>query len=146
MNNILELDLILNRKRYPKIYNANLIIIIIILIFIYIIFTYKYQSYYITKGRIINNELEISVNINDIKYIEENNLLVINNKIYSYKITHINKELFIDNNFNNYQYVYLKISNLNNIDNYIYQIKIEKDNKILAKYIKEYLQGGKIWN
>ena len=139
MDNNLELDLILERKKYPKIYNTNLIIIIIILIFIYIIFTYRYQTYYITKGKIENKQLKISVNISDIKYLKNSNKLLIDNQIYYYKINDISKEVYIDENNNNYKYLYLKIFNINNIDNYIYEIKIEKENKLLAEYLKEYL-------
>jgi len=139
MNNILELDLILQRKKYSKIYNPNLIIIIVILIFIYIIFTYKYQTYYITKGKMINNSLKISVNVNDIKYVKKNNKLIIDNQIYQYKINNISNEVYTDNNSNNYKYLYLKIYNLDNTDNYVYEIKIKRENKILAKYLKEYL-------
>ena len=139
MNNVLEIDLILNRKKYSKIYNIFLIILTIILIFIYIIFTYKYQSYYLIKGKIINNKLELLVNINDIKYIKNNTNLKIDNNIYSYKITTISNEILIDENYNNYKYIYLNIDNLSNIDNYVYEVKIPKENKILAKYIKDYI-------
>lgn len=139
MNNVLEIDLILNRKKYSKIYNIFLIILIIILIFIYIIFTYKYQSYYLIKGKIINNKLELLVKINDIKYIKNNTNLKIDNTIYSYKITTISNEILIDENYNNYKYIYLNIDNLSNIDNYVYEVKIPKENKILAKYIKDYI-------
>lgn len=139
MNNVLEIDLILNRKKYSKIYNIFIIILTIILIFIYIIFTYKYQSYYIIKGKIINNKLELLVNINDIKYIKNNTNLKIDNNIYSYKITSISDEILIDENYNNYKFIYLDIDNLSNIDNYVYELKIPKENKILAKYIKDYI-------
>ena len=56
-----------------------------------------------------------------------------------YKITHINKELYVDDNYKNYCYIYLKVNNLTNIDNFVYDIKIPKENKILAKYLKDYL-------
>ena len=81
MDNLLEIDLILNRKKYPKIYNTSLIILIIIIVFIYIIFTYKYQSYYVIKGKMINNKLELLVNINDIKYIKNTTTYVTKNNI-----------------------------------------------------------------
>lgn len=139
MNNTLEIDLILNRKKYPKIYNTVIIIIIIILMFIYIISTYKYQSYYLIKGKILNNQLELLVNINDIKYIKNNTNLKIDNKLYSYKITTISKEILIDENYNNYKYIYLQVNNLTNIDNFVYEVKIPKENKILAEYIKDYI-------
>ena len=139
MYNLLEIDLILNRKKYSKIYNTSLIITIIILVFIYIIFTYKYQSYYLIKGKINNNQLELLVNINDIKYIKDNNSLSIDNKKYSYKLTTISNDILVDDNYNNYKYIYLKVDNLTNINNFVYEVKIPKENKTLAKYLKDYL-------
>ena len=138
MNENLEIDLILNRKVYSKIYNLTSVITIILLIFIYIIFTYKYQSYYISKGKMKNNKLELLVNIDDIKNIQNNNILLINNKPYAYKISSIDSELFLDDFYDNYQYIYLEINGLTNIDNYVYEIKIKKSNKTIAEYFKEY--------
>ena len=139
MDNILEVDLIINRKKYSKIYNTSIIILFIIITLIYIIFTYKYQNYYLSKGKMINNELELLVNIDDIKYIQNNHTLKIDNINYSYEIISISNELYVDDNYNNYKYLYLKIANLTNIDNYVYEIKIPKENKIIAKYLKEYI-------
>jgi len=139
MDNILAIDLILNKQKYSKIYNFNLIILIILLITSYIIFTYKYQTYYITKGKMVNNELELLVNIDDIKYIISNNKLIIDNTDYTYIVTEISDELYVDEYYQNYNYIYLQITNLSNINNYVYEIKIPKENKVLAKYLKNYL-------
>ena len=138
-NDILDIYLILDKKKYSKIYNIHLILIVLILIFIYVIFTYKYQSYYTVKGKCTSNLVELIVNINDIKYIELNNKLVIDNTEYTYQIERIDTKLYTDSNYQNYKYVYLNIKGINNIDNYIYQITIPKEYKALAKYLKEYL-------
>ena len=137
MTNILEIDLILNKQKYSKIYNSLNIIIIIIAIFIYVIFTYKFQSYLNLKGRMVDNKLEIAININDIKYISNNNVLEIEKQKYSYNLISISDS--INESLDNYVYIYLKVDNLYNIDNYVYNVKIIKENKLLAKYIKEYL-------
>lgn len=139
MNDILDIEIILKRQKYPKIYDIGVILTIIIAIFIYIIFTYDYQSYYIMKGKMIDNTLELLVDINDLKYLEKSNNLEIENTNYSYKIIKINEELYIDEFYNNYKYVYLKVSNLTNIDNYVYEVKIPKEKKKIAKYLKEYI-------
>ena len=139
MNNNLEIDLILNRKKYPNIYNITTVITIIILIFIYIVFTYDYQSYYITKGKMLNNHLEIIVPISDLKYIVNNHKIIIDDKVYSYKISKIDENLYLDELYDNYKYITLNVSNLTNIDNFVYEIKIPKEKKKLAKYLKEYL-------
>lgn len=139
MNYNLEIDLIINRKKYPKIYNFTWVLLVILLITIYIIFIYKYQTYYLVKGRIINNEIELLIPTQEVAIIQNNHNLIINNTKYNYKITHISEELYIDDNYQNYSYLYLKIDNLSNIDNFVYNLKIPKENKILAKYLKDYL-------
>lgn len=139
MNDILDIEIILKRKKYSKIYNIGLILIIILLISLYIVFTYKYQTYYISKGKIIDNKLELLVSIDDLSYINNNSKLKIDDKIYIYKVDSISNELYVDEFYNNYKYVYLKVENLNNIDNYVYEIKISKENKVIAKYLKNYI-------
>ena len=139
MNNILEIDLIINRQKYSKIYNFNFTLFTILLITIYIIFTYKYQTYYLLKGRVKGNEIELLVAIEDLKYLQENNTLIIDNLTYSYKVTHISEYLYLDENYHNYCYLYLKVNNLTNIDNFVYEIKIPKENKTLVEYLKDYL-------
>ena len=139
MDDVLAIDLIMNRKKYPIIYNASIICLVILLVTSYIIFVYKYQSYYTTKGKITDNKLELLVSSSNLKYINQNNILKIDNKYYSYKIVSIDDEIYLDNNYNDYQYVYLLVQGLVNIDNYVYEIQIPKENKIIAKYLKEYL-------
>ena len=139
MNDILDIEIILKRQKYPYIYNVGIILIFILLIFIYISYTYKYKTYYITKGTMKDNKLELLVNINDLKYISNNNILKINDNYYQYHINNINKDLYVDESFNNYKYIYLKIDSLSNIDNYVYEIKIAKENKLIIEYLKDYL-------
>ncbi len=122
MDNVLEIDLILNQKRYSKIYNTSLIIMAIILIVIYVAFTYKYQTYYVIKGKMQDNKLELLVNISDIKYIKNNAVMKIDNELHSYRVTTISKEIYVDEKYNNYKYIYLDVNNLNNIDNYVYEV------------------------
>lgn len=138
VNDILDIEIILTRKKYPKIYNLGIIISIIILIFIYIIFTYNYQTYYISKGKVLNNNLELLVNIEDIKYITNNKVIILDGQAYNYMVSSIGNDLLVDETYNNYQYVYLKISNLNTLNNYVYEVKIPKENQKLVKYFKKY--------
>ena len=139
MNDILDIEIILKRKKYPIIYNIGIILTIILLAIIYIIFTYKYQTYYKSKAKMIDNKLELLINIEDLKYINNNDIIIIDDKKYNYNLDSIDGQLYVDENYKNYKYVYLKVTNLNNINNYVYEIKIPKENKILAKYLKEYL-------
>lgn len=139
MNSILELALIIDRTRYRKIYNGSIVLTIIFIIVLIILFTFKYQSYYITMGTMIDNKLELLVNINDIKYIKNNHKIIIDDIDYVYKIDRIDNKLYVDEKYNNYKYVYLNISNLTNVDNYVYKIKVSKEHKALVRYLKDYL-------
>ena len=85
----------------------------------------------------IKSSLKTSEDV--VEYIKNNQLLMIDNKIYQYKLNSISSELYISNDYKNYQYIYLDVNNLTNIDNYVYEVKIPKENKIIAKYLKDYL-------
>ena len=139
MNDILDIEIILKKQKYHFIYNMGLILIIIISIFIYVSYIYKYKTYYITKGTIKDNNLELLVNLNDIKYISNNNVLEIDNVLYSYHINKISEDLYVDDSLNNYKYIYLNVDNLSNINNYVYEVKLEKENKKIIEYIQDYL-------
>lgn len=139
MNDLLDVELILKRTNYGRIYQVGYLILIILLILVYILFTYQYQTFYISKGKVTSNKLELLVNTKDLKYFDNNNKIIIDNKIYSYQIDHIDEALYIDEVYDNYQYIYLSIPGLSNIDNYVYDIKLTKENQILAKYLKDIL-------
>lgn len=139
MNEILDIEIILKKQKYSPIYNIGIIFIIILSVFIYISFTYKYKTYYITKGTMIDGNIEIIVNLDNIKYISNNNKLTIDNISYNYTIDEIGEELYLDDSFKNYKYIYLKVDNLNNINNYVYEIKLEKEYKKIIEYLKDYL-------
>ena len=139
MNDILDIEIILKRQKYPFIYNIGFILIIILIVFLYISCVYKYQSYYITKGTIKDNTLELLVNLDDIKYISNQNKLTIDDRLYNYNIKSISENLYVDESLNNYKYIYLEIPNLSNINNYVYEVKLQKENKKIIEYLKDYL-------
>ena len=137
MDDILDIEIILKKQKYSKIYNIGLVLLIILLIFIYVSFIYTYKTYYINKGTMIDGNLKLLVNLDDIKYIATNNSLKIDNTHYEYQISKISEELYVDETLNNYKYIYLKVNNLNNINNYVYEIKLVKEKKKLIEYLKE---------
>lgn len=139
MNEILDIEIILNKTKYHKIYNIGTILISIIVIFVYVTTIYNYQTYYITKGKFLDGKLELIVNLDDIKYLTNQKEVIINDKHYNYKITNISNEIYLDDKYNNYKHLYLKVNNLNNIDNYVYDLKIKKENKKIIEYLKDYL-------
>ena len=142
MNDILELECILKRERYPSIYKFGWLMIIIIILFLYVINTYKYQSYYITKGIVKDNFIELLVPINDLKYITDNKHIIFDGKKYRYNVNEISKDIYVDDKYNNYKYIYIDIPGLSSVNNYVYQVKLEKENKSLANYLLEYIKGG----
>ena len=139
MNDIIDIEIILKKQKYHPIYNIGTILIIIVLLFIYITFIYKYKTYYITKGSMINGNIKLLVDIDDIKYISNNNILTIDSNNYTYSIKQIDNNLYVDDSLNNYKYIYIKVNNLNNLDNYVYEIKFVKENKKIIEYLKEYI-------
>ena len=96
----------------------------ILIIFIYIIFTYKYQTYYVGVSSYIDNCIEVIAVKDDIKYFLNNNIIMLDGVYYQYSIDHIEN----DN-------IYLKVLGLEVKDTY--QVKLVKENKIIAKYLKE---------
>ena len=139
MNDIIDIEIILKKQKYHPIYNIGTILIIIVLLFIYITFIYKYKTYYITKGTMINGNIKLLVDIDDIKYISNNNILTIDSNNYTYSIKEIDNNLYVDDSLNNYKYIYIRVNNLNNLDNYVYEIKFVKENKQIIEYLKEYI-------
>ena len=139
MFDILDIDIILSRNKYPKIYNIGIYLFVIILVVLYIIFTYNYQTYYISMGKVISNKLELYILTDDLKYIKDNNEIELNNKKYHYKIDNIDDKLYIDDKYNNYLVVRLSIDNFSSLDNSVYEVKISKENKKIYKYLYEYL-------
>ena len=140
MDDILEINLILDKQKYNLLYRSSFIILIIVIVTICIIFTFKYQSYYKTMGTMIDNKLELLVNIGDIKFIKDNQEIYLDDKKYHYHIVKIDEALYRDDNYQNYQKIYLEITSLSSINNYTYQVKIPKENKLLASYINDILK------
>ena len=139
MNDILDIEIILKKQKNNFIYNIGTILLIIIFLFIYISFTYKYKSYYTTKGTMIDGNIKLLVTIEDIKYLLNNNNLQIDNAVYKYQIKNISENIYIDESYNNYQEIYLDVEGINNLNNYVYDIKIEKENKKIIEYLINYL-------
>lgn len=139
MNDILDIEIILKKQNYGSIYNIGFSLIVILSIFLYVSFVYDYKNYYISKGTIQDGQLVLLVNLDDLKYITSNNSLKINSDNYKYIVDKISEELYVDEELNNYKYVYLSVNNLDNINNYVYEVKLVKENKKLIKYLKEYI-------
>lgn len=139
----IELDLILDRKKYPYIYSITFIIITNIIIFLIISLTYNYKTYYKVLGKVVYNNnylLEIPCEYNNIEYIINNNTLSINNKIYNYNIINVDNNLYVTQENINYLLVYLSYNEIPKINNLVLEVKILKENKKIIYYILDYLK------
>lgn len=132
------------RKKIPIIYILISILIVIILISSIFILNMKYQS--IIKTPFIikeeNNNFYITINIEEenIKYITNNNKIKLDNKVFYYKVSKIDNNLYINTSLSNYKVVYLS-SNLSKnykINNYTSIAKINKEKKKIIEYIIDY--------
>ena len=113
MNELLDIEIILKRDKYPVVYNMGIIGVLIIGIFIVLASIYDYRTYLVTEARVVDNELELLVRSDEVKYVVDNNKV--------------------------YQYIYLEVNNTLKINNYLYQIRVLKEEKKLIKYLKNYL-------
>lgn len=139
MNDILDIEVILKRQKYGFIYNSYFILLLIIFFSILVVCIYKYKTYLFVNGIMDNGYVKVMVNEDDIKYISLNDKLEIDDLEYNYYITRIDDYLYVDDNYNNYRYLYLKIDGINNLDNYVYKLKFVKENKKIIEYIKDYI-------
>ena len=139
MNDILDIELIIKRSRYSFVYNIGVIFLTLSLVFVYVSCVYNYKTYFISKGVFKDECIELLVQLDDIKYVVDNNILKIDGVFYEYNVKEISENLYVDEFYNNYKYVYLKINNFSSINNYVYDVKLQKENKKIIEYIKDYL-------
>ena len=139
----IELDLILDRKKYPYIYSITFIIITNIISCLIIALTCTDRTYYKVLGKVVYNNnylLEIPCEYNNIEYIINNNTLSINNKIYNYNIINVDNNLYVTQENINYLLVYLSYNEIPKINNLVLEVKILKENKKIIYYILDYLK------
>ena len=136
--------LILNRKPSFIIKTFILVISFIIIAVIWGVNTFYYQNFIILHSRIkyFDNSyyfIEVLVPIKEVKQITNQNQIAINNKTYNYLIYKIDNNItYIDDE--NYQYVYLKVINLDDsylINGYETDVKILKERKKIIDYLRE---------
>lgn len=136
MNDLLDVEIILKRKNYPKVYNIGIIMIVILFIFLLIGSIYDYQTYLIVDSQMVDNKLELLVKSDEVKYVLEGDYLFVDNEKYFYKLIEIDDEKIYGIDKQIYQYIYLDVKNIKKINNYIYQVKFLKEKKKMIKYLK----------
>lgn len=129
---------------YKEIYKRNIIsmtriwlfILFLIIIGIFLINkSFKYKEYYDSRGEYRDNYINIYVLIDDIKLISSKKELIINDKIFAYKIEEISSDnIYMNNNY--YKEVKIDIDKKFK-ENEIINIEIIIEEKTLLNYVFE---------
>lgn len=138
--NCIDSEIILQKKIGPLIYVYIMIIIVIMLSLIILFILCNYKTYDLVRGVVINEDnhyyIRIYMDIDSIKYVVDNEFVMIHNKKYKYKIVSIDSEYFTDN-ITTYQIVKIEvdIDNKYKINNLALELKFLKENKRIIDYI-----------
>lgn len=135
--------IILNRKTSFIIKTFIVNILILITFVIWGINTIYYQTFIHSHSKLLyfetNYYLEVLIPVKEVKQITKQNQIIINSVKYNYEIYKIDDNVKYKNN-TNYQYIYLKILNLDEqylINGYEMDVKIPKEKKKIIDYLKE---------
>ncbi len=132
--------IILQRKINLLVYVYIMIIIVIILSLIIFFILCHYKTYYTIRGVVINEDncfyIRIYAPLEKVKYITDNDVVMINRREYKYNVVMIDSEYFTDNIFT-YQIVKIEAQLDNNykFNNLTIDLKFLKDNKRIIDYI-----------
>ena len=135
--------IILNRKVSLVIKSFVFNIGLIITLIIWGINTLEYQTFFHIHCKVLNFNsyyfLEVLIKEEEVNKIINQNLLLIDNKEYNYKVIKVEPEIIYKDN-TNYQKIILEVPNIDNNykkNNYHLDIKIKKENKKIIKYLIE---------
>lgn len=124
-------------------------LLITILGFIIITSVLSYQKYYYNKGIVYrdNNEfyLKMYVDIEDVEDIIENDTINIDGEEYKYHIFYIQKDLYVNESYKNYQEIMLKTTLKYPIENRVVDISIRTKREKIIKFIFDCIKGGIKW-
>ncbi len=147
MNNSIEAEIFL-RKEISFVYKIVLLVMIFIVCMTFIILNINYQTVLNLDAMVkrVNNIylVMMQVSADDIKYIINNNKIKIDDDEFYYEVYKIDKELYISDNMKNYKVVYLRL-NLDKkyqVDNLAVSVKVNKENKMIFEYLKNYIMNG----
>lgn len=140
MNNYIGNEIFFNKKIKPIVYLYIMLIITITLSLIIFLMLFNYKTYYEVSSVVAKEEdnyyLTCYVPISDIKYINNNNTLLINRKKYKYNIVLIDDNYYFQN-METYIVVKLevKLEEKYKYNNLVLKIKLLKGDKKLVDYI-----------
>lgn len=98
---------------------------------------YKYPGYKVVYGY-LDQDYNLKINLEEV-YLSEFDNLYLDNKKLNYQIVTISENYILDNNYNKYKELTLKIDlkEEKKIVNNVFQIKLRLKNKTLYERIKE---------
>lgn len=133
-------EIILQRKIGPLVYVYIMIIIVIILSLIIFFILCYYKTYYTIRGTVVSENdrfyIRMYIPLDEVKYIINNDVVMIDKREYRYNIVVIDSEYFTDNIIT-YQIVKIEVEldNKYKFNNLTIDLKFLKDNKRIIDYI-----------
>lgn len=140
MNKHIDSEIIMQRKINSFVYVYIMIIIILVLSLIIFFMLFNYKTYYKTKGIVTEENdyyyIKTYIPLNNIKYLTNNNIVIIDKNKYKYSIKNIDKEYYTDNQ-NTYQIITidLDLPSKYQYNNLTIELKLKKEEKKIIDYI-----------
>jgi len=130
------------KRRTPKILIIWFLIFTFIIISFLIINRYfSINNYYRIQGVIENKNINLYLNINDLKKISKLDTLYINNQKYNYKIKTISENIIVGNSFYKEIKLNINLDDLYLIDNNIVDIQFIVSKMTIFEYIVNLVKG-----
>lgn len=124
-------------------------LLIIVLGFIITTSVLSYQKYYYNKGIIYRQDnefyIKMFVDIDDVEDVIENNTISIDGEEYKYHVYYVQKDLYVNDSYKNYQEILLKSTLKYPIENRVVNVSIRTKREKVIKFIIDCIRGGKKW-
>lgn len=106
----------------------------------------SYQKYYYNKGIIYRDEnefyLKMYVDIDDVEDVIKNDTINIDGEEYKYYVFYIQKDLYVNESYNNYQEIMLKTTLKYPIENRVVNVSIKTKKEKIIQFIFQCIKGG----
>ena len=122
-----------------EIFNFVIILLAVLSFLLLILFNFSFECYYKNSAIYNDNELSLVVKVEDLSYILDNSIIVINDKNYKYKVKKL--EPIMINGSNYTQNVIINIYGFESANNNVIELKILYDTKTGFKIIKDFILG-----
>lgn len=121
-------------------------LIVTIIGFIILTSVISYQKYYYNKGIVYRDGsefyLKMYVDIEDIEDVIKNSVINIDGEEHNYYVYYIQKDLYVNESYNNYQEIMIKTDLKYPVDNRVVNISIKTKKEKVIKFIFNCIKGG----